>query len=170
MPSEGFISRLLLATYKADCRVDLSWHFDEEGQVHFFINCSDAFHWATSDAEDVTEANIEAFEKACEECKSSRLGQGPLLFCARMRGMRPQGAMYKYIEDELWPLFDACGPERSLSEFGNTPKPEHGYRRLELSPPMRRVQGANKIRGFLYEFWRRVVLGLIKDLIKEFDG
>jgi len=40
-----------------------------------------------------------------------------LLYCARKRKMRPQGAMYEYLNKENWPLFDECGPvrEKSLS-------------------------------------------------------
>lgn len=45
------------------------------------------------------------------------------LFCARVRGERPQGAAYKVrYPEELWPLFDAAGPEREVG-FGNPRKP-----------------------------------------------
>ena len=37
--------------------------------------------------------------------------------------MRPQGAYYKYIDKEVWHLFDEAGPEREVGK-GNTPKPE----------------------------------------------
>jgi hypothetical protein len=37
--------------------------------------------------------------------------------------MRPQGAIYKYLEG-IAPLFDAAGPERSI-DFGN-PKDQQG--------------------------------------------
>lgn len=40
------------------------------------------------------------------------------LFAARVRGMRPQGACYKGYPKDLWPLFDACGPERETG-MGN---------------------------------------------------
>ena len=49
---------------------------------------------------------------------------GPLLFCCRVRGMRPQGAALRSIPKPLWPLFDAAGPERNPKDFGNTPRPE----------------------------------------------
>jgi len=32
------------------------------------------------------------------------------------------GAFYRYIEKELWPLLDACGPEREVG-FGNPKSP-----------------------------------------------
>ena len=41
---------------------------------------------------------------------------GTELFSARVRKMRPQGASYKLYPKELWPLFDACGPERIDSD------------------------------------------------------
>lgn len=37
-----------------------------------------------------------------------------LLFSARSRGMRPQGAYYKLFPRDTWELFDACGPEREV--------------------------------------------------------
>lgn len=40
------------------------------------------------------------------------------LFAARVREMRPQGACYKGYPKDLWPLFDACGPERETG-MGN---------------------------------------------------
>lgn len=41
------------------------------------------------------------------------------LFAARVRSMRPQGAAYKVRYDKsIWPLFDACGPEREIG-MGN---------------------------------------------------
>lgn len=44
------------------------------------------------------------------------------LFCARVRGERPQGACYSRYPQELWPLFDAVGPERETG-LGNPFKP-----------------------------------------------
>jgi hypothetical protein len=43
------------------------------------------------------------------------------LYCARIRKMRPQGACYKTIEPQFWPLFDAAGEPREADRaaFGN---------------------------------------------------
>jgi hypothetical protein len=46
---------------------------------------------------------------------------GDLFWCARVRGMRPQGACYKSIPEAFWPLFDACGPARE-ADLGNPSK------------------------------------------------
>lgn len=44
------------------------------------------------------------------------------LYSCRIEGMRPQGAVYRHNKKELWPLFDACGPEREVG-LGNPYKP-----------------------------------------------
>ena len=54
-----------------------------------------------------------------------------LLYCARKRKMRPQGAMYKTIPKTLWHLFDVCGEEREMN-MGN-PKPQP--KEIEVNDP-----------------------------------
>lgn len=92
---------------------DVLW-WDED--LSFFVNCNDAFAWACSDCEPITEDRIPLLKKALEDCESD--SDGMLLYVARLRKMRPQGAMYKYIDKKFWPLFDACGPARE-GGFGN---------------------------------------------------
>jgi len=105
------IQRILRLIAEHDCHNTLFWRSD----LKFYINCNDAFCWATSDAEPIeSEADIDLLQKSMEEGGDD----GPLLYCARRRGMRPQGAMYTYLEPEHWPLFDACGPKREVG-FGN---------------------------------------------------
>jgi hypothetical protein len=77
---------------------------------------NESLWWRTADAERITEANIGILEQAIKDCDE------PLLFCARVRRMRPQGAMYKYIKMEHRHFFDACGPEREL-DSGNPKEP-----------------------------------------------
>lgn len=84
-------------------------------KLEFFVNCSDFFVWASCDAEIITEKNFHIFKKSIEE--TDRFN-GPLLFCARIRGMRPQGAYYQYLDKKFWHLFDECGPEREIN-LGN---------------------------------------------------
>lgn len=110
---------------------DLFWRLDEEtsSELQIFVNCSDVFYWGCTDLEEVTQENfdilIESHELAASalEQPNHQLVEGHgLLFCAKIRGLRPQGAYYHYIKEELWSLFDECGPERELDL--NNPKPQ----------------------------------------------
>ena len=83
--------------------------------LKFYVLCNDFFFWACSDAEDITEKNFHELEKAIKDAGEQ---DGPLLFCARMRKMRPQGAAYCLAQQKNWPLFDKCGPPRK-AELGN---------------------------------------------------
>jgi len=101
---------------------ELWWRTDGEfAPVRFFVTCNDLFWWGTGDAEDITPENVAALEQAVADCRAAhpngRGSRGPELFCARIRGERPQGAAYPK-EKELWPLFDACGPAREVG-LGN---------------------------------------------------
>lgn len=104
-------------TSQHDIYEDIIW--SDKGR--FAIICNDVFHWACSDAEEVGEDDLQMLDQAM---KDGGFCDGPMLYCARKRQMRPQGAMYGYIEKQNWPLFDAAGPERDPKEFGNTPKPK----------------------------------------------
>jgi hypothetical protein len=84
-------------------------HYDD-GDV--FLNCNDAFYWGCSDCEVITAADIPEFERAHRDSKEY---EGTLLFIARKRGERPQGAVYSRIHPDEWALFDACGPPREKS-------------------------------------------------------
>lgn len=114
---DDVITRVLQITAKYDDYDDLWWRTDGEyAPVTFIVNCNDLFYWACADAEAITEANIGQLEKAYEDATTTYsfgADYAQLLFCCRVRGMRPQKAYYKYIAQPLWPLFDACGPERT---------------------------------------------------------
>lgn len=97
-------------------------------ELVLMVNASDFFHWASADAVEITPENIDLFESTIAEVKAlgAKLGQNfedddVLLFAARARGMRPQGAHYKHLPKELWSLFDGAGPARDVdtSAFGN---------------------------------------------------
>ena len=116
------------------------WRTDGEyAPVTIFANCNDLFWWACADAEEVTPENIGALRKALEDIaplvkagddaieeKKARgekqifssdppmisKSMAVLLFCARARGMRPQGAYYDAFPPPLAALFDAAGPPR----------------------------------------------------------
>ncbi len=113
---EEFILRVLRATAFEHCD-DLWWRTDNEyAPVTFFVNCNDLFFWASADLEKVTKDNIADLEQAYidADLADPELGTvyASLLFCARMRKMRPQKPYYKSLPVLLHPLFNACGPER----------------------------------------------------------
>lgn len=101
------------------------WRTDSDyAPVTFFVNCNDLFDWGCSDCEILTPDRLPLLGRALTDCAKA-LGHGDDaekrgwpwgidLFVARLRGERPQGAAYPPKElSALWPLFDACGPERS---------------------------------------------------------
>lgn len=110
-----------------DAHSELWWRTDSEyAPITFFVNCNDLFCWGCADCEEIENDNdLEALKLAFEDCKNThRLGQyyASLLWVCRKRKARPQGAYYSHFMKELWPLFDACSPERETG-FGNPYKP-----------------------------------------------
>lgn len=121
---EAFINHVLRLVARHDIHNSLFWTSD----LKFCVNVNDVFWWGTGDAEEITPENINALEQAILDCeKACDIGEvyGGWLFAARNRKLRPQGASYPE-ERELWPLFDACGPERTTGH-GNPYKPG-GYK------------------------------------------
>lgn len=113
-----------LCELSAEHPIDLEWR-GMDGKPTAFVNCSDLFDWGSADCEEVTPENFPMLVQAIEDAeKAVKYGgiRGDDLFCARVRGCRPQGAAYTFIRPELWPLFDACGPERETG-VGNPYKP-----------------------------------------------
>lgn len=117
---------------------DLWWRV-WDGEVRFFVNCNDLFCWACADSEDITPENFPMLRQCFDDVRALypkhsldyRFPKEALnLFCARMRKERPQGAAYPKNRD-LWPLFDACGPEREIDQ-GNPYKP--GEREAKEDP------------------------------------
>jgi hypothetical protein len=143
--NKDFALRVLKAMQECDCRDDLWWQLNEDNsKIEFTINCSDMFWWGTADSEDVTPENIGELEKAIADMRAlggkaaedsfvtfgQTVGQAPLLFVARMRKMRPQGAMYSYLNTAVWNIFDECGPEREPTG-ANTPRPDFEEQRVK---------------------------------------
>lgn len=119
----NYIMTVLETIATADAHRDLWWRTDGEyAPIRFFINCNDAFIWGSADCEDVTPENVELLQQAYGDYEA----HGGLLFCARMRKMRPQGAMYHYLDKKYWGLFDACGPEREVD--GGNPYKQGDYK------------------------------------------
>lgn len=127
-----FVRRVLEVFDKYDQHDDLWWRTGKEyggGQYNqpaqFLAKCSDVFWWGTADCEDITPENIGELEQAMADAKAAcKHGEiyGAMLFCARVRKLRPQGACYPK-EPELWPLFDACGPHRETGMGNPHPHP-----------------------------------------------
>ena len=122
--TNSFIVQVLDLFARNDLRDSLYWRTDGEyAPVTFWVNCSDVFAWGSADVEPLTKADLDDLRKAFEDTKaaSNNTTYGPELYCARRRRCRPQGAAYPG-DERLWPLFDACGPEREIGS-GNPRRP-----------------------------------------------
>lgn len=102
------------------------WRTDGEyAPITFWTNSNDLLAWGCADGEEINEETLPLLKQAVEDCKAIDPVCGAItgceLFACRMNKMRPQGAAYPK-ERELWPLFDACGPERETG-LGNPYKP-----------------------------------------------
>ena len=132
-------SEFIEAVIRLGIKYDIEyWWFNRDGEIVPAINCNDIFFWGCADAEDVTPENLGELERALEDCdaiesedykdlKTARpitlVYYGEILFCSRMRKMRPQGAAYP--PKEMWHLIDECGPERcSFCYDAPTPRPD----------------------------------------------
>jgi hypothetical protein len=84
-----------------------------------YVDCSDVFFWGCADAEEITVEQIPELL----ECYKQSQGLGGILWCAKTRQFRPQTAVYEgWIHPDEWPLFDACGPERTDPDGARKPE------------------------------------------------
>lgn len=120
---EEFKINLFKLVAEHDIRDALYWSED----LSFYFLCNDFFYWGCADAEDIeNQQDVDLLEQCIKDCQAVReFGENHAteLFCARKRKMRPQSAVYKFIEKELWHLFDACGPEREVNIVNPEPQP-----------------------------------------------
>lgn len=121
-----FVMQILEFFAKEDIRDMLYWRTDGEyAPITFYIITNDLMYWGCADAEAVNAETLPILKQAISDCKAIDpvLGaiEGCNLFACRVRKMRPQGAAYP-DERGLWPLFDACGPEREVG-LGNPYRP-----------------------------------------------
>jgi len=108
---------------------DGSWTEINRDRLHFFVDCSDVFAWGTADCEPIDlDTDLDTLEQAVGEAEALlgryRGQDGFVLWVARKRRMRPQGGMYRHLDEELWHLFDAAGPEREVGVLNPYPRPE----------------------------------------------
>lgn len=118
MTDPDFIFNVLATLARHDACDDVTWRADvPTRRVTFWVNCNDFFEWATADTEEVTAETFSEFAKAYEDAARAEADTmcvyGGLLYCARQRKCRPQGAAYRNMPDAIRPLFDACGPARA---------------------------------------------------------
>lgn len=94
---------------------ELWWRTDGDyAPVTLLVNCNDEFVWGCSDCEILTPEDIPDLKLAIIDAKAAGdQRHGALLWVARKRGQRPQGAMYKYLKESIHPLFNAAGPYRA---------------------------------------------------------
>ena len=101
------------------------WVGVENSSPVFSFLCNDEFFWGCSDGEHISPNDLPMLRQAYEDARAAKESAkfyGPTLFICRKRGMRPQGACYPDLVPELWPLLDACGPEREVG-LGNPYRP-----------------------------------------------
>lgn len=126
----SFLYEVLDLIALAEMHDGVWWHRTGGGKApRILVGCNDFFAWGCADCEEITPANIHLLREAIAECEAvpeyEGVGWIALLFCAKSRGMRPQGCCYPK-KSVLWPLFDACGPKREV-DLGNPHKhPEDG--------------------------------------------
>lgn len=99
-------------------RVDMAP--DAGREMRLFAECSDLFHWATADAEEITVDDVPLLRRTLDDLKPLRaeyeLGH---LFAARKRKLRPQRPCYKDMEPPVAALYDACCTEAERTAADN---------------------------------------------------
>ena len=109
----SFIIKVLQIT-AFDNTGDIFWKTDGEyAPITFFAMCNDTFHFASSDCEKITPENIGILEQSYKDSEY----HGGLLFCARVRSMRPLKCCYKYFPENEHKFFDASGPPRTVESM-----------------------------------------------------
>jgi len=119
MPTEiKDILPIMQAIAEGQACEDIWWRTDGEyAPVTFLVNCNDFFAWGCSDCEELTVEHLHVFVKACADDRT----WGPQLYCARVRGERPQGACYRGMPKRVAEMFNACGPEREINLINPRP-------------------------------------------------
>ena len=154
----GYVVEVLKIFRELDMEDSLYWHFHKKPfdwknpeyneYPTFSVNCSDFFHWASGDGEDIEPEDLPLLRQCIEDLKETDTQHWELyvdqLFAARKRGMRPMRlwlkrlrygdyhepdprpqeeidawrAEYGETHEKLYQLFLAAGPERTRESEG----------------------------------------------------
>lgn len=121
------IVSLLDVIWQNDIEECLFYRVDK-GEPSFYIICNDVFDWGTADLEEITPNDLHKLVKAIDDVTAAVNAElpitGALLYCARQRNKRPQGAYYAHMDSEVWPLFNQAGPARELNMVNPKPQPD----------------------------------------------
>jgi len=104
----------LTAFYLTD---QVFWRVDD-GKLRLFLDCSDTFAWACSDAEEVLPSNFGLLCKALQDTRAfdESMTLGPSLFCSRARNCKPMPQWFDHWAkagekyEKCLTLFDDLGP------------------------------------------------------------
>lgn len=127
IPSTQLIE--VLKMFSGEYTEDLYWQVDKDDPniLNFYVECSDLFYYATADFELITSEKLGLLYEAKKDLDALNLSNlhkpFGLLFAARARGMRPLSGYYKYLHPDVQPLFDACGPKRTVRVVETNPIP-----------------------------------------------
>ena len=105
-----YITKMMRFISENDLFEEIIW----DGNLVFYALCNDLFYWGSADGEQINKDDIKLLEVSINDSKDYN---GVLLYCARKRKMRPQGAYYKHLKEDK-ELFNACGEERKI-DIGN---------------------------------------------------
>ena len=109
-------------------RSPVTFH-EKDGKLLVRIDDSDLFDWGYSGDLPLSPRELPELRKAFEDIAAvteytTREDAGKLFLCRRA-GRRPQGAQYRGLAREAWPLFDACGPwTQEYRGHHSDPEPE----------------------------------------------
>lgn len=109
-----------------DLNSALFWRVDGDyAPITFMLSCTETFWWGVVDQESIALKDLPALRQAFED--AAKVKDGDIwwtdLFCARLRGLRPQGLVYEDLSNDMADLFDACGPERMTGVSNLFPQP-----------------------------------------------
>lgn len=116
MANDEFIKKVLKLTAEYDHHDSLYWN----SNLKFYVKCNDVFWWGTGDLEEITHDDINDLEQALKNSED----EGFILFAARKRNLRPQGAYYNLVNKKDRTLLNACGPKREIELCNPYPNPD----------------------------------------------
>jgi hypothetical protein len=107
-----------------DFEAGISWRVDmtpgRNRDMTLYAECSDLFHWATADYEEITAADIPLLRQALDDLKPLHAGyELGHLFAARKRRLRPQRPCYNGMPADVAALYDACCTEEERTSADN---------------------------------------------------